>query len=279
MSNIKITLRDHKNEDHAIKHTVFKFSGGEVHVKVDHVFSGESIEILAHIKSSDDLMELLLVTNALRDMLDSNTKICLVMPYIPYARQDRACEFGEALSIKVFANIINSQNYDEVWVTDPHSDVATALLNNCVVVNQSDEITNLFIDWDNAVIVSPDAGANKKTFKVARVLHVDTVVRADKVRDTKTGEITGTVVYSDYIGKKDFVIVDDICDGGRTFIELAKVLRPLTSGKIILYVTHGIFSKGLDVFRGVIDEVYCAYPFDDKLEPHYDLLSKKEEST
>jgi ribose-phosphate pyrophosphokinase len=68
-------------------------------------------------------------------------------------------------------------------------------------------------------------------------------------------------VYSEHVRDHNFLIVDDICDGGRTFIELAKVLRPLTNGSIFLYVTHGIFSQGLDVFKGVIDHIYTANLF------------------
>jgi ribose-phosphate pyrophosphokinase len=74
------------------------------------------------------------------------------------------------------------------------------------------------------------------------------------------------------LAKKDFLIVDDICDGGRTFIELAKVLRPWTTGKIYLYVTHGIFSNGLDVFNSLIDGVYTANPFP-KVDLNHKLLT------
>ena len=111
----------------------------------------------------------------------------------------------------------------------------------------------------------------KKTLEAAKELGLP-MVRADKIRSTDTGEITGTVVYSEHIGSKDFLIADDICDGGRTFIELAKVLRPLTDGKIYLYVTHGIFSKGLDVFEGLIDGVYTANPFP-KVDLNHKLLT------
>jgi ribose-phosphate pyrophosphokinase len=61
-------------------------------------------------------------------------------------------------------------------------------------------------------------------------------------------------------GARDFLIVDDICDGGRTFIELAKVLRPLTSGQVKLYVTHGIFSAGFEALAG-LDRIFVANPF------------------
>ena len=253
---------------------IFKFSGGEIQVKLDEtkLFSSiGGVRIYAHLKSADDIMALLLVTDAIRQA-HGTVPISLDLPYIPYARQDRVCETGESLAIKVFANLINSQNYFEVFVMDPHSDVSVALINNCNVIQQYQGLKNINQNWENAVFVSPDAGATKKIQKAASYFGVKQVVRADKTRNTETGAIAGTVVYSDHIGSKDFFIVDDICDGGRTFIELAKVLRPLTNGKIILYVTHGIFSKGLDVFQGVIDEVYCANPFDLEFAAYGELL-------
>ena len=56
-----------------------------------------------------------------------------------------------------------------------------------------------------------------------------------------------------------FYIVDDICDGGRTFIEIAKYLKEadsIDSSRIHLMVTHGFFTKGLGVFDGLIDHIY-----------------------
>lgn len=244
---------------------IFKFPGGEIQVKIspDYEDDSEELTIIAHLHSSDDVMALLLLTDSLHRNFGPNLQIDLEMPYIPYARQDRVCDDGEALAVKVFCDLINSQNYNSVTVMDPHSDVAPALLNRCYVINQGDLLDSLDLDIDNTVLVSPDAGATKKILAVAKARGFKEIVRADKIRDTTTGAITGTVVYSEHIGDKDFLIVDDICDGGRTFLELAKVLRPLTNGKIILFVSHGIFSKGLLVFRGIIDEIYTANPFDD----------------
>lgn len=80
----------------------------------------------------------------------------------------------------------------------------------------------------------------------------------NKARNVQTGEITGTEVYGD-VKDKVVLIIDDICDGGRTFIELGKVLKERGASKVILYVTHGIFSQGKQVFEGIIDEVYAKH--------------------
>src|SRR5574344_769204 len=236
----------------------FVFSGGEVHVNIEDMKNDGYI--YASITNSNDLIKLLRVTDAYKGKF--NTIPELYLPYIPYARQDRVCNSGEALSIKVFADLINSQNYPVVHVLDPHSDVSTALLNNVKITDNTKLVQKVWKHLDseikeNLYLVSPDAGALKKTHKVAKAINYKKeVVFCEKQRDTKTGEITGTKVYCDDIKDKNFMLVDDICDGGRTFIEIAKVLKDKGANKIILIVSHGIFSKGLDCIFEYIDEIY-----------------------
>lgn len=246
----------------------FKFSGGEMQVSVG-AFStsgGPPTQILieAHLITADDVMALLMINEALRRRLREDgydgTPVALVMPYIPYARQDRVMEKGEALGIKAFSELINNMKFNQVTVWDSHSDVALGLLNNVYNYGPEAFVRQIPIVRADTVLVAPDAGAIKKVSKVAS-LHGFDMVSATKHRSTKDGTITGTEVHSGHIGVNNFLIVDDICDGGRTFTELAKVLRPLTAGKVLLYVTHGIFSKGLDPFRDLIDHIYCAKPW------------------
>lgn len=247
----------------------FLFPGGEVSASFDPTYLVPAgpvyVTISASLTSSDDVMALLMLTDAVRRQFQNIAKFKACIFYVPYARQDRVMKPGESLSVKVFCDLINSQKYDNVVIWDPHSDVTPALLNNCTAVHQDSlanhTLTHIFVEPNTTVLVAPDAGAIKKVTAVAQAMDIKEVVRADKMRDPSTGKITGTKVYSEHIGDKDFLIVDDICDGGYTFLELAKVLRPLTNGKIILYVTHGIFSKGLEVFRGVIDQIYAANTF------------------
>ncbi len=252
------------------------FSGGEVQFSLDELAlrlgtqSNKRVRIAVQLTDSVKVMELVMAVDAIRRLVP-DAKLELSMPYVPYARQDRVMNPGEALAVKAFTDLINSLNFSAVYVADVHSDVTLALINN-VHHSTVEQFTKVIpIETSNVVLVAPDAGSIKKVSTVAKTFNHATpapMVRADKLRNTTTGEITGTVVYSDHIGDKDFLIVDDICDGGRTFLELAKVLRPKTNGKIYLYVTHGIFSHGLNVFDGVIDRVFVAYPF-----PNVDLTN------
>ena len=79
------------------------------------------------------------------------------------------------------------------------------------------------------------------------------------------GAITGTEAYCDDLEGQSVVIADDIADGGYTFIKLAEKLKEKGAGKIFLYVSHGIFSKGLDVLLDAgIDCVYTTDSFCDR---------------
>lgn len=250
---------------------VWTFPAGEIGVKLDlpnprwAEVHASFQTIIFRPQSSADILALLMTVDALR-RLDS-TPIRLFMPYCPYGRQDRACVSGEAFSLGVFARLINGLNLETVTTLDPHSSVTDAVFDRLTAISQKDIIRR----WEdlharllapNVVLVSPDAGANKKTADLASYLTHRSFIRADKLRNLETGEILETIVYADDLKGATAVIADDCADGARTFIELARALRAKGAGRIVLYVTHGIWSKGLDVvFAGGIDEVFCVDSF------------------
>ncbi|MNY39046.1 phosphoribosylpyrophosphate synthetase [compost metagenome] len=111
-------------------------------------------------------------------------------------------------------------------------------------------------NWNRTVLVAPDAGAMKKTLELANLVGCPRVVCAFKDRDTVTGKITATRVDMTFTPTldQDWLVVDDICDGGYTFIELAKVLRTMfdehgLTNRLELWVSHGLFTKGYDVLK------------------------------
>ncbi|UTH74441.1 ribose-phosphate diphosphokinase [Chromobacterium sp. IIBBL 290-4] len=224
------------------------FPGGEVHVTVETDVPGEALLIDAHLPDSATIMTLLLVTDALRHAYPG-TPITLRLPYVPYARQDRVANPGEALSAKVFCQLINSQQYQRVVIQDPHSDVVSALLDRVEIEDPLPALREVIRQTGPVALVAPDAGARKRVLKLAKSLALD-VVFADKIRDTHTGAITGTQIASP-LPDLPLLVVDDICDGGRTFTELAAALATQQQTQsqdhpLYLFVTHGIFSKGLE---------------------------------
>ena len=259
----------------------FNFPAGETHVRLPESLDfEEEMVVKANLMNGDSVMELLLTVDAVR-RVKSDIKISLEIPYFPYARQDRVCNNGEALSVKVMADLINRLNCQQVTIVDPHSDVTPALLNNCVVKTQSDVIINSGlldrIIKENWALISPDAGAKKKVHQLAkRLSNINNdfepdIFYGEKTRNTQTGEITGTSFIGD-VYDRQVLIVDDICDGGRTFIELAKLLQKQQAKKIFLYITHGIFSKCLDVLRPYFDQIYCYHVFSSYHQQDHDFL-------
>lgn len=246
-----------------------KFPGGELHVVVDPsiLYCSCNINIVATIENSDDVMCLLLVTDAIKRINPDRT-IRLTMPYVPYARQDRVTASGEPLSIKVFADLINSQGYSEVCITDPHSDVTPALFSRVKVTESIFYVAKIFqknlLNYNDTILISPDAGALKKVNKIA-ALYNSPVVCASKFRDTKTGKLSNpTIDFSQVdVYNKDLLIVDDIVDGGGSFIQLAKLINEKIQDhrSLNLYATHGIFSRGVDVVTEHFDKVFTVYPF------------------
>lgn len=198
--------------------------------------------------------------------------IHLYTPYFLGSRSDR--KFEEASNNylkKVICPIINSLNFQSVTVWDPHSDVLEACLNNFKKINNlalvDDALSYLIKDEeeDQIVLVSPDAGSYKKIFDVAMNFGIKKIITASKARDLKTGEILQTVIPElNQDNNLKYVIVDDICDGGRTFIELAKGIKSSRpTAEIYLIVTHGIFSGGFYSLNEVLDGIFCTNSYED----------------
>lgn len=220
-----------------------KFAGGECNVRFNELNGEKEVRLNTRLNSSDDLMNLILAVDALRRM--GVKHIEALIPYVPYARQDRVMVPGEALSIRVFADLLNNLKLDKVTVFDPHSDVTPALINNCEVIPNYDMVRHFLkeLQLTDFVLVSPDLGAYKKVDKLAaKIGYKGEIATGIKVRDLATGEIVRSDVNTADLGGKPCLVVDDICDGGRTFIELAAALKAKGAGDLYFIASHGVFS-------------------------------------
>ena len=239
----------------------FDFPGGESHIKISGSHSHE-VTITHRIRSFNDVGMILLAADALRRM--GTGRLELMIPYFPAARQDRVMVKGEPLSVKVMAEIFNSLKLDKITVFDPHSEVTPALLNNCEVIYNYDFIGKVMEDiGEEVLLAAPDGGALKKIYKVSEALEGVPVVECGKMRDVKTGKLTGFRVNTDDLGGKNCLIVDDICDGGGTFNGLAEELKKKNAGNLYLAVSHGIFSKGFDDLFKHFKGIYTTDSFSD----------------
>jgi ribose-phosphate pyrophosphokinase len=255
----------------AIDAMMMAFAGGERHVQLDpdlihKLPAPRRITLRARLANSEDVFDLLLLADALVQ-IDPAVRLRLELPYLPYARQDRVCAPGQAFSLNVFARVLAGiPNVERLVTWDCHSPVGlreTGARNvpADAIVTSSPELLTL-MRADDSVIVAPDKGAVARTDQIATSVQAGPVVYASKVRDPETGLITHTEVSGAELAGKTAIITDDICDGGFTFTLLAQALRDQGVARIILFVTHGIFSRGLDVFDGLIDRIFTTDSFD-----------------
>lgn len=248
-----------------IKFEIMYFPDGQPHIKInaeDLTTENASCRILSRIANANDLMLVLLAKNTLEYL--GFEKVELYISYLMAARMDRVMTNGEPFSLKVVAGILNSASFHKIKIFDPHSEVTTALLNKSFAIENIDYVKEVLKSYTNKnpnadvsryCIVSPDAGALKKIYKVAAALNNIHVVECMKNRDVKTGALKGFEVFEKDLTGKTCFIVDDICDGGGTFIGVAAELKKLGAEKIILVISHGIFSKGYALKN--VDEIYC----------------------
>ena len=185
----------------------------------------------------------------------------LRLPYLPYARQDRVTVAGEPLSVKVFCTLINAMKFDRVVVADPHSTVAPALLDRVEI-----ESAEGFLGQCWPCLNSRAAWrwwrrmpAHKRVLALGERFGAPVVCCA-KLRNTATGKLSGARVL-DEVPDLPLLVVDDICDGGGTFVALAALLRRHSDRPLGLYVTHGLCTKGVAPLRDYA-RLYTAYPRD-----------------
>ena len=257
------------------------FSGGERHVQLGAFEDKTEYVIRAFLRSSSDIFDLLLLGNALNEKFKS-PNLYIEIPYLPYARQDRVCAPGQAFSLKVLAGLLKQiENVKKIAIWDGHSDVGIDLtgainIEPKDIIKSSPALVKDIVDLKSHIIC-PDKGAINRTHAIARAFAKDmqseAIVYCEKVRDPASGNITHTDVKAESLEGMTAIITDDICDGGYTFIKIAEQLKAKGAEKVILFVTHGIFSKGLDVFDGLIDHIYTTQSFDHVPDPRLTVIN------
>jgi ribose-phosphate pyrophosphokinase len=265
------TLNLVKLEKSDIKYKISHFPDGQQDIEILEILTvtesiGEirPIRILSRFNGWKDL-ELIVASTKLLKRLKFK-EIHLEIPYLLGARSDRQfVRNGNSYLVDVIAPIINTQNYETVKVLDVHSDVAQACINNLVTVSNISVVDYGIehLDIEDYILVSPDAGSLKKIYNVANALsYKDQIIVCSKYRDTD-GKLSKTIVPFIDAPDSNFIIIDDICDGGRTFINIAVEIknniidRYEGKGKIYLIVTHGIFSAGFDELRKYFNKIIC----------------------
>jgi len=231
---------------------VFQFPGGEYHLK-----NTESDEISLGAILYGDAPEDIIALGLWADHVhQKGEKAVAYIPYFPAARADRGDPFGA----KVYADIINSFNLDEVVIFDPHSPVIVSLLNNVTVVDSARVIRRAIAghhgeasDHGFVGVIAPDKGAVDRAQRAAKALHLP-LFKATKTRDEATGKLSNFAI-EELPAEGRLLIVDDICDGGGTFRGLADV-SGVPRERLALWVSHGIFSGRANELKESFSVIY-----------------------
>ncbi len=175
---------------------------------------------------------------ALLDLAGHKTK--LEINYLPYARQDKPVSNETTFALRPFATLINSLRFDEIVILDPHSSVATTLIERARAIYPTEKVGQVAKLLSIHLLAYPDKGARDRY----GAIYSSPSIYGEKVRNQSTGKIESYAVVGDPSGQK-VLIVDDICDGGATFCALARELLAKGATETHLFITHGLFTQGL----------------------------------
>jgi ribose-phosphate pyrophosphokinase len=184
--------------------------------------------------------------------------IVLDMPYLPYARQDKEFSNNSTFAFRSFSRIINTLGLDEITCFDSHSNLGFNTIKDFWSDKPKTFHEAVEKHFRPDIVFYPDEGAARRYTR--DINRID--LFGEKIRDQSTGEITGYKLcnlefYKEHLPGSKILIVDDICDGGATFITAAKELMKYNPKEIALCVSHGIFSKGFkELHKSGIQKYY-----------------------
>lgn len=242
--------------------TRIKYPDGQISCLLENFNPAECenhVTVIERINTYEDLF----YVAAIKSLIDNYgfASSSLKIPCLLGQRSDRKFSNNGSFDLKIITKFINSLNFDHIEIFDPHSDVCVALLDNCISKSPENYILKSYniiiekekLEKNNLFLLSPDAGVYKKIYKISEKHNIP-MMASNKYRDPN-GEIN--VTFSGNPSNKNFLICDDYLDGGKTFIQLAKNLKDNGANQVYLYVSHGLFSKGIECLQENIDKVFC----------------------
>jgi ribose-phosphate pyrophosphokinase len=235
----------HRGEPVGLVETrVERFNDQEIFVEVYENVRGEDMFIIQSTSNpaNDNLMELLIMTDALRR--SSAARITAVMPYFGYARQDRRAKARTPISAKLVANLIAEAGIERVLTLDLHAaqiqgffDIPVDNLYAAPVFAL--DIRHAFRDLSAITVVSPDVGGVARARELAERIDADLAI-VDK-RRSAPGEVASMTVIGE-VKDRVCIIVDDICDTAGTLVKAAELLKTQGAREVHAYITHGVLS-------------------------------------
>lgn len=250
MHNLTVKIRD-GNIDHC---KIYTYPDGQRNVVLDMTYFNNPkyiIYISCQIKTFYDFELLHCLVTALRKNDFYIEK--LDFKYLLGMRSDRSFELGMPNYFRdVISPQINMLNIPRIYILGGHSKLNA--LNNC-------EFYSLDLAFNGLKIAADESEFNRdKNREYMGFFH--------KERMDDNIKISLNSQYSDFINKSDewmpILICDDLCDGGKTFIEIAKFMKSnFPARKLFLYVIHGIFSKGFSELLEYYEYIFTTNSYQD----------------
>jgi len=223
------------------------FPDTETHVTIDQVVRDQDVYIIQPCSPpvNNHLMELLLYVDAFRRA--SAHEITAVIPYFPYARQERMAKGREAISARVVATMLEALRVGRVIYFDVHVAATQGFFNVPVdPLTALPALAGYFMkpEFQDAAIVAPDVGRAKFASRYAEHLKLPLVVMHKRREDD--GKTKVTHVVGD-IKDKIPIVIDDVIAGGSVLTQLDELVRVGARPEVYLAITHGVLlPKALD---------------------------------
>ncbi|MCF4006821.1 ribose-phosphate diphosphokinase [Corynebacterium uropygiale] len=226
--------------------TARDFANGEIFVRFEESVRGSDCFVLqSHTQPLNKwLMEQLIMIDALKR--GSAKRITAVLPFYPYARQDKKHRGREPISARLVADLLAAAGADRIVSVDLHTDQIQGFFDGPVdhmhaMPILTDYITSKY-PLDNICVVSPDAGRVKVAEKWANTLGDAPMAFVHKTRSVDVAnQVVSNRVVGDVAGK-DCVLLDDMIDTGGTIAGACRVLKEAGARSVVIACTHGVFS-------------------------------------
>ena len=226
--------------------TARDFANGEIFVRYEESVRGSDAFVLqAHPAPLNKwLIEQLIMIDALKR--GSAKRITAILPFFPYARQDKKHRGREPISARLVADLLKTAGADRIVSVDLHTDQIQGFFDGPVDHMHAMPILTDYIKskypMDNLAVVSPDAGRVKVAEKWAHELGDAPLSFVHKTRsNTEANKTVSNRVVGDVEGK-DCILLDDMIDTGGTIAGAVRVLEEAGAKSVVIACTHGVFS-------------------------------------
>ncbi len=215
------------------------FSDGESKIRLAGPVGERCVIVQStHPPTDSHLLQLMMMA---RKCADSGAKVCTVIPYLAYARQDKAFLEGEVVSIALVSKLLEASGASSVVTVDIHSQGALAHFARIKNISSIPRLAQhaAGINLTKPVAVSPDTGGASRAEEFARTLNMYSIA-LKKTRDRTTGEVTVDPNIGTDMSGRDAILIDDMISSGGSIVKAAEVLKKAGAGKIYAMCAHAL---------------------------------------